>query len=235
MKKLAVVLFAVALVLGSVGVSDALLLLSEDFTGGTIHDNLTIDLTDNPPSGANDNLGKWIDFPNTFRWGISDNGQSGSGDYYAQHLVQTSDNTNLLFYGIDLSPYPALTEVTLEFDYIASNRKPKIAIAGLLNGQHKLDPYGGWFSGDPAGDDGVILYEAQIDKQASWYIDKQITVPVSQDFDVLALGFIMGGIEGSRGIDNVEVNATPVPEPATILLIGTGLVGFGVFRKKFKK
>jgi len=54
---------------------------------------------------------------------------------------------------------------------------------------------------------------------------------------LLIFGFmVIATVAGGEGSGAAGLDAIPVPEPASILLIGIGLVGLaGLGRKKFKK
>jgi len=77
------------------------------------------------------------------------------------------------------------------------------------------------------------------------YQDWVNTIDYYQDYALPVTVGPLTLLDGLEGTDaehpdnlihpNMRYNVSPVPEPATILLIGTGLVGLVGFRKKFKK
>ena len=216
--------------------ANALILIDEDFTGTNIANGLTVNLLDNPGNTSNDNLDTWIDFPDSNRWGVESGGicAGGCSGDFAQHLVQTSDNTNMLFYALDASGLAPGTTLSLDLDFITSNRAGSVVLAGMLNGQHSLDPFAPFF---PPGDlnDGIVILDQALAQTSVWTSTGALQTTLSQQFDVIALGIIMGGTSGSRGVDNILLQATPVPEPSGLALavIGlAGLAGFGSLKRR---
>lgn len=60
---------------------------------------------------------------------------------------------------------------------------------------------------------------------------------ISSSNGISSFAFLSTGIyavEGYTSIDNVVVNTSPVPEPSTLLLLGSGLGGFAMLRR-FRK
>lgn len=203
--------------------TQAAVLLDEDFSAATIFDGLTVT--------SSSNLNKWIDFPNSNRWGLQSGGICASpcSGQFAQHLVQSSDNTNLLFYGISGAGITAGSTLTLDLSYIASNRAGRATIAGLT-GTQEVDPFAPWFQPADA-NDGVVLTTLSLAQSGTW-TTAHLEVTLSQTYGAFVIGFEMGGTTGSRGVDNILFQ--DVPEPGTLALFGAGLAGASVVRRRKK-
>ena len=221
-------LIALALGLSVSSSASAAVLLSETFTGATFHDGLTINLSN--ASTADDNLNKWIKLGT---WSVQSGGVCAApcDGSFAQHVPPTTDNTNLLFYGLSAGSVAAGTNLTLSFDYISSNRIATVYLAGMTVGQNSLDPFAPWFDVEAAPTDGVLLSSVALAQTASWD-SVSLNVTLGQSFDALVIGFAMGGTSGARGVDNVVLQTVPEPGPLALLGRGAAALAFGALRRK---
>jgi len=184
-------------------------------------------------------------------WTIQPGGPLGSS-YYFDHLGGGGSDQRA-FQPVDTSSMSlAGQEITLSFNYIYEPgtwavQSMGVALVGLSGINAKYNAYGGlgydgydvgWYGADAATVRTVLgtLSLGQTSGSGIWGSDT-LAVTLTQDYDVVIAVFASSAWSGSgglRGIDNVSLTA-PVPEPATMLLLGAGLLGLAGFRKRFKK
>lgn len=155
---------------------------------------------------------------------------AGSADWYTYEAMVTADehmafigaSTAFIYQDIQLEPWHSV----LDFDY-------------RLRSQTSYEPECDFFSVILSGDAGsIVLYDLEI-------YDRNDSSFISTEADLTA--WDLSGFWGRPGrllfqladgnpfrwtdlcLDNVAVR--PVPEPATLILFGAGLVGVGVYRR----
>ena len=126
-------------------------------------------------------------------------------------LFSTEDYPSNMVTGISDSITVSLTAGLLGFSFDINNDSGMV-----VNGFNPNDSY----------HDGDINFFVSFDGDAT---------AISGNSLVLFLDDSGAGPDDNHDDFAVRMSVTPVPEPSTMLLFGVGLVGFGVFRKKFKK
>jgi len=181
-------------------------------------------------SNVTDHNGKWQQFASVQDWSNADRteiqtyllfGPAADGDQYVELDSRSGDGNDWL-----TQTFNTVADEKYEFSFAFSprqNRAENILDFGIVS----YEGFPHWLFFDTLSASGTGL------RGTDWTYYSYSFVA---DTDFATIAFRDGGADDSYGtfIDDVSAAPAPVPEPATMLLFGTGLVGLAgsMIRKK---
>jgi len=197
------------------------------FETGTAGNSFNVPVT-NPFNAATGPYGVWIDV-NQWKYQL---GGSGGGSLYAGHVTGTSNNTNILFQGIDTRMGLGGTELTFSMDYRfdGGTDSRRVFVLGLTNENVSRFP-NSFPSNNLFLPPGAILLD--LDKTdlpittGTWgSLTRSITIIDPNAYNSILIAVIYSSGTNAtaqvavRGVDNVSLQITggAIPEPGALLL-----------------